>query len=168
MIPLGLSELASLLVKTPAAEVWRAVGQLVILSWFYFMITMMMTLIRIEGERVVLVLFSHGSPGSILLALEVRMNISYLIPVCQNILHITYTWLLALEVRISNLINTMTPWKFSTSCHIFTRYGGLVLDSDFLVLDSLLAINGSFVAMQVKLWHGNYDGKKIIIINHKQ
>ena len=37
-----------------------------------------------------------------------------------------------------------------SSLHIFTRYGGLVLDSDFLVLDSLLAINGSFVAMQVR------------------
>ena len=31
------------------------------------------------------------------------------------------------------------------------RYGGLVMDSDFLVLDSLLAVNGSFVAMQVHL-----------------
>lgn len=63
--------------KTPAAEVWRAVGQLVReSSWFY---AHMARLAR-------------------------------------------YTWL----------------WK----------YGGLVLDSDFLVLDSLLVINGSFVAMQ--------------------
>ena len=33
------------------------------------------TLIRIQGERVLLVLFSHGSPGSILLALEVRIDL---------------------------------------------------------------------------------------------
>ena len=30
VVPLGLAELASLLLGTPAAEVWRAVGQLVI------------------------------------------------------------------------------------------------------------------------------------------
>jgi len=77
VVPLGLAELASLLLGTPAAEVWRAVSQLVReSSWFY----------------------SH-------MARLAR-----------------YTWL----------------WK----------YGGLVMDSDFLVLDSLLAVNGSFVAMQ--------------------
>ena len=83
------------MVKTPAAEVWRAVGQLVIMMIMIIMLMTMvklvmlmkfsvitMTLIRIKGERILLVLFSHGSAGSILLAMEVGF-----------ILVISYFWI---------------------------------------------------------------------------
>ena len=36
VVPLGLTELAPLLMGTPAAEVWRAVGQLVITMMILF------------------------------------------------------------------------------------------------------------------------------------
>ena len=74
------------------------------------------------------------------------MDVICLILVYQNILHILYTRLDTLEVRIfnSDSVKVFHLVSYSHQC-------SLVLDSDILVHDSLLVINGSFVAMPVKL-----------------
>ena len=86
------------------------------------------------------IMYSRYFTACGLIILDIWHNSAKIWRPCYNPWYLAYFWQ-----------NTWALWKYLIFDIFPPRYGGLVMDSDFLVLDSLLALNGSFVAMQVQV-----------------